>query len=185
MTLPDLLIDGCHPFLLMGTDSSVRSKALPGKTDDECLQLLGIELQLVTLSIVLLGKLSLVQAARRQPNPQAVVHQNFHAVTSAIGKEISAVRLRRTEDSHGTGERFLGAAAHIHGLGGQPDCVDANHGASPRTKRAQPSGSRDGHFSVRVCSPNGSSMIADASAWLFGATFTGTNAGNVAGGLSR
>ena len=39
MTLPDLLIDGCHPFLLMHTDCSVRQKALPGKTDHQRLEI--------------------------------------------------------------------------------------------------------------------------------------------------
>ncbi len=33
MTLPDLLIDVCHPCHLMSEDGSVRRKALPGKTD--------------------------------------------------------------------------------------------------------------------------------------------------------
>jgi hypothetical protein len=53
--------------------------------------------------------------------------------------------------------------------------------ASPRTKRAQPSGSEDSYFTVLVCSPNDSSTIVEASAGLFGATYTGTNAGSVAG----
>lgn len=33
MTVPDQLIDVCQPILLMGTDRSLRPKALPGKTD--------------------------------------------------------------------------------------------------------------------------------------------------------
>ena len=80
-------------------------------------------------------------------------------------------RLRRTEDRHDSCEGFLGAGAHIHRLGGQPNCVDADHKESPRTKRTHPSGSEDGHFTVMVCSPNGSSMITDDSTCLFGATF--------------
>ena len=90
--------------------------------------------------------------------------------------------LRRTEDRHDTREGFLGAGAHIHRFGAQPNCVDADHEASPRTKRTHPSGSEDGHFTVMVCSSNGSTMITNDSASLFGATFTGTNAGSVAGG---
>jgi|SynMetStandDraft_1070027.scaffolds.fasta_scaffold03037_3 hypothetical protein len=100
------------------------------------------------------GKLPLVQTACRQPNTQAVVDQHLHAVAPAIGKEISAVRLRRTESRHDSCEGFLGAGAHIHRFGGQPNCVDADHEASPRTKRIHPSGSEDGHFTVMVCSPN-------------------------------
>jgi len=91
-----------------------------------------------------------MQTPCRQPNTQPVVYQHFHSIASAIGKEISAVRLRRTEDGHDAGECLFGTGAHIHGFGGQPDCIDADHGASPRTKRAQPSGSEDGHFTVMV-----------------------------------
>jgi hypothetical protein len=40
-----------------------------------------------------------------------------------------------------SGQRGLGTGAHIHGLGSEPDSVDADHWASSRTKRAQPSGS--------------------------------------------
>jgi hypothetical protein len=42
-------------------------------------------------------KLALVQSPRGQPDTHAVVHQHFHAVGAAIGEQISAVRLRRTE----------------------------------------------------------------------------------------
>lgn len=182
MTLPDLLIDVCHPCLLMVTDGSVRPKPLPGTTDHQCLELLRTQLHLVTMPIARPGKLPLVQAACRQPNAQPVVHQHFHAIASTVGKEISTVRLRRTEDRHDSCESFLGTRAHVHRFGGQPNCVDADHEASPRTKRTHPSGSEDGHFTVMICSPNGSSMITDDSACFFGATFTGTNAGRVAGG---
>ncbi|MCK8687811.1 MULTISPECIES: hypothetical protein [Pseudomonas] len=46
MTLPDLLIDVCHPFLYMHTDRSVRPKALPGKPDRQRLKLLRVQLYL-------------------------------------------------------------------------------------------------------------------------------------------
>ena len=42
MTLPDLLIDVYHPYLLMVTDGSVRPKPLPRKTDHQRLKLLSI-----------------------------------------------------------------------------------------------------------------------------------------------
>ena len=185
MTVPDQLIDVCQPFLLMGTDRSVRPKALPGKTDHQGLELFSIQLHPVTLPMAWPGEFSLVQTACCQPHPKAIVHQDFYAIASAIGKQIGAVRLRRTEDSHDTGERFFGAAAHVHRFCGQPDCVDADHCVSPRTNWAQPVGSEEGHFTVMVCSPKVSSMIAEVSAGLFGAIFTGTNAGSVAGDLSR
>ena len=59
------------------------------------------------------------------------------------------------------GQRGLGAGAHIHGLGGEPDGVDADHWASSRIKRAHPSGSEDGHFTVSFCGPKGTSMLTD------------------------
>ena len=42
MTLPDQLIDACHPYLLMVTDGPVRPKPLPRKADHQCLKLLSI-----------------------------------------------------------------------------------------------------------------------------------------------
>ena len=60
MTLPDLLIDVCHPCLLMVTDGSVRPKALPGKTDHQCLELLRIQLHLVAMPITRPGEFSLM-----------------------------------------------------------------------------------------------------------------------------
>ncbi len=89
------------------------------------------------------------------------MHQDFHSVSAAIGKEIGTVRLRRTEYGDHSGQRGLGAGAHIHGLGGKPDGVDADHWASSRIKRAHPSGSEDGHFTVSFCDPKGTSMLMD------------------------
>ncbi|NVZ99159.1 hypothetical protein [Pseudomonas gingeri] len=56
-------------------------------------------------------------------------------------------------------QRGLGTGAHIHGLGGKPDGVDADHWASSRIKRAHPSGSEDGHFTVSFCCPKGTSIL--------------------------
>lgn len=54
-------------------------------------------------------KLTLVQPARRQPDTDAVVHQHFHAVGPAVGKEVSAVRLCRTEYRDHSGQCRLSA----------------------------------------------------------------------------
>lgn len=72
-------------------------------------------------------KLALVQPACRQPNADPVMHQYFHASGAAVGKQISAVRLRLTEHRNHPGQRSFGADAHIHGLGSEPDGVDADH----------------------------------------------------------
>lgn len=126
-------------------------------------------------------KLTLVQAPCSQPDTDAVVHQDFHAVRPAVGKEVSAVRLRRTEHRDHSGQRSLSAGAHVHRLGGEPDGIDANHWARPRIKHAQPSGSEAGHFTVIDLSPRGSEMITISSDARLGTTFTGTEAGKVAG----
>ena len=126
-------------------------------------------------------KLTLIQTPRRQPDTNAVVHQDFYAVGPAIGKEVRAVRLRRTEHRDHSGQCGLSAGTHVHGLGGEPDGIDANHWARPRMKHAQPSGSEAGHFTVMDLSPRGSEMITISSVARLGAGFMGTNAGRVAG----
>jgi len=126
-------------------------------------------------------KLTLFQAPRRQPDTDAVVHQDFHPVRPAVGREVSAVRLRRTEHRDHSGQRGLSAGGHVHGLGGEPDGIDTNHWARPRIKHAQPSGSEAGHFTVMDLSPRGSEMVTISSVARLGTTFTGTKAGKVAG----
>ncbi len=71
--------------------------------------------------------------------------------------------------------------ALVHGLGGEPNGIDANHWAKPRMKHAQPSGSEAGHFTVMDLSPRGSEMVTISSDARLGAVFTGTKAGKVAG----
>ncbi|GBH08470.1 hypothetical protein KPSA1_01844 [Pseudomonas syringae pv. actinidiae] len=89
--------------------------------------MVGIQFQLATLSNAWPVEFALVQPACRQPDTNPVVHQHFHSVGPSIGKDISAVRLRRTEHRDNSGQGGLGAGAHIHGLGGEPDSVDADH----------------------------------------------------------
>ncbi|ONH36657.1 hypothetical protein AO268_25940 [Pseudomonas sp. ICMP 8385] len=72
-------------------------------------------------------ELALVQTARRQPDTDAVVHQDFHPVGPPVGKEVSAVRLRRTEHRNYSGQCRFSAGAHVHGFGGKPDGINANH----------------------------------------------------------
>lgn len=44
------------------------------------------------------------------------------------------VRLRRTEHRHDPCERGFSAGAHVHGLGGEPDGIDADHRSRSRRK---------------------------------------------------
>jgi len=122
-------------------------------------------------------KLTLVQAPCSQPDTNAVMLQYLHTV----GKEISTVRLRRTEHRDHSGQRSLSAGARVNGLGGESDGIDADHWAKSRIKRAQPSGSAAGHFSVMDLSPRGSEMITISSVARLGAGFTEPKAGSVAG----
>lgn len=89
------------------------------------------------------------------------MHQDFHIVSAAIGKEIGAVRLRRTEFGDHSGQRGLGCGVRIHGFGDKSDGVDTDHWASSRIKREHASGSEDGHFTVSFCGPSGTSMLTD------------------------
>ncbi|MNG14671.1 hypothetical protein D3C84_984440 [compost metagenome] len=62
------------------------------------------------------------------------MHQHFHAIGTTVGKQISTVRLRRTEHRHDPRQRGFSAGAHVHGLGGEPDGVDADHRSRSRRK---------------------------------------------------
>ncbi|MBM5461586.1 hypothetical protein H8F21_28965 [Pseudomonas sp. P66] len=52
MNLRDLLIDVCHPFLLMWADNSVKPKKLPGKADHHCQELPGGQRHLGAMPII-------------------------------------------------------------------------------------------------------------------------------------
>lgn len=53
----------------------------------------------------------------------------------------------------------FGAGAHVHGFGCEPDGVDAEHSVSPRTNRAQPSGSLAGQFTTSCPCPHDTSIL--------------------------
>jgi hypothetical protein len=123
-------------------------------------------------------KLALVQSSRRKPDAHAILYQDFNPVGAAVDEEISAVWLRCTEYRDHPGQRGLGTGTHVHRFGGEPDGVDADHLASSRTKRAHPSGSEVGHFTVIDCSLMDSSTIANTSADRLGEALKDGNAGN-------
>ncbi|MNT18041.1 hypothetical protein D3C72_1532230 [compost metagenome] len=62
------------------------------------------------------------------------MHQHFHTIGAAVGEQISTVRLRRTEHRDNSRQRGFSAGAHVHGLDGKPDGVDANHRSRSRRK---------------------------------------------------
>lgn len=112
---------------LKDRDCTSSANTLPRKTKYQGLKLLAIRFQLATLSNAWPLELPLVQPTCRQPNADPIMHQHFHSIGPAIGKQISAVRLRRTEYRNHSGQCGFGTGAHIHGLGGEPDGVDADH----------------------------------------------------------
>jgi hypothetical protein len=73
------------------------------------------------------GKFTLVQSPRCQPDAHAVVHQNFDAVGASVGKEVGRMRVGSTKHPHHAGQRCVRASSHVHGSGGQPDGIDADH----------------------------------------------------------
>ena len=109
--------DGCS-----GTD------ALPRQAEHQGLKLLCIQLDFRAVPHARPKKTSLIQAPGSKLNPQAIMHQHFHAIGTTVGKQISTVRLRRTEHRHDPRQRSFSACAHVHGLGGKPDGIDGNLG---------------------------------------------------------
>lgn len=70
------------------------TRSLPRQSKYQRLKLFGIEFDLRPTIDTWPMKLTLVQAPRRQPDTDAVVHQDFHPVRPAVGKEVSAVPAR-------------------------------------------------------------------------------------------
>ena len=124
--------------VLKQCDGAASADTLPRQAEHQDLKLFGIQFQLATLSNARPVEFALVQPPCRQPNTNPVMNQHFHSVSPLIGKEISTVRLRRTEYRNHSGQRDLGTGAHIHGLSGEPNGVDADHLASSRTKKSTP-----------------------------------------------
>ena len=54
------------------------------------------------------------------------MHQNLRAGGAAVGEQISAVWLTRTEHRYYPGQRSFSAGTHVHGFGGEPDGIDAD-----------------------------------------------------------
>ena len=82
-----------------------------------------------------------VQAPRRAPHAEAVVHEQLDARATRIREEVAVVRLRCAEDLHHACQQPLGAGAHVDGLGCQLHSyrasmrtIEAAHASRPRTR---------------------------------------------------
>ena len=67
------------------------------------------------------------RSARGQPDAQPIVHQEFEAVAAPVGKQVGGVRMGGAKDGNDSRQRAVGAATHVHGGGGQPHRIDADH----------------------------------------------------------
>jgi hypothetical protein len=86
----------------------------------------------------------------------------------ALIKSGSTVRLRRTEHGDHPCQSGFGTGAHVHGLGGETDGVDADHRNRSRRKVAQAAALSVGQFTLTV--PRGcgiSTQIFDDAACEF------------------
>lgn len=68
-----------------------------GKPSTNVLELFAVEFDLAAVANTGPVKLALIQAPCGKPHAHAIVHQHFHPVSPAVGEQVSAVRLRRTE----------------------------------------------------------------------------------------
>src|SRR3546814_19981191 len=76
--------------------------------------------------------------------------QDLQPCAPAVGKHIGVMRLRGAEDFHDTSQQPIHAAAHVHGLNGQPDLVDADHRNSSRNQAPHSWAACAGQF-TRAC----------------------------------
>ena len=82
---------------LQHADHTACADSLPRQAQHQRLELFAVEFDLAAMANAGPVKLALIESSRRKPDTHAVVHQHFHPVSPAIGEQISAVRLRRTE----------------------------------------------------------------------------------------
>ena len=79
------------------SDVAMMSDSIPGQAEHEGIQLTGTEFQAGTNTAVPL-KAATMQATRRQPQADAVMHEHLHAVGALVGKAVGMMRTGRTED---------------------------------------------------------------------------------------
>ena len=65
-------------------------------------------------------EVALMQSPGCQSDANAVMHQHFHAVGAAVGKEVRRVRMGCAKDLYDPGQRGVCARSHVQGINGQP-----------------------------------------------------------------
>jgi hypothetical protein len=108
---------------------------LPGQTQHQGVELWARQLQRAG-RISRPDELAGVQPPGGQPYADAVVHQHLHAVGAPVGEEVGVVRDRRAEDADHARQRGFGAQAHVQGLHGQPNRINADRPSASRSQAA-------------------------------------------------
>ena len=79
------------------SDISMMADSIPGQAEHEGVQLTGTEFQARANTAVPL-KAATMQATRRQPQADAVMHEHLHAVGALVGEAVGMMRAGGTED---------------------------------------------------------------------------------------
>ena len=77
-----------------------------------------------------------------------VTQDVIYSLSGEKVKQISVVCLRHTEHTHDPGLRGFGTGTHVHGVGSEPDRINANLRVRPRTSREHPGESAAGHITI-------------------------------------
>jgi len=86
------------------------------------------------------------------------VNQKFDSRGPCVGEQVAVMGLGATEDLHHAREQSIGASAHVHRLGSQPQGVDANHRSSFRSHPAHSAFADIGQVTVAAKAPPRNSM---------------------------
>ena len=108
---------------------------LPRQSNRERRKLAGIDLN-GRFNRVCPNKPSAIQAPSSKPNTNTIVHENLDSIATAIGKDISVMRMRGAKYSNHAHQHGIGAGPHIERASRHPDRVDSNHLKSTRTNSA-------------------------------------------------
>ena len=139
-------------------DDACISHALPRQTQYQCIQLGAAQRPSICPASRWPDKAALVQPACCQPDADTVMHQNFDAVASCIGKEVGGMRVGCTKHRYNAGQCCVGSTAHVHGGGCKPDGVDTDHLSTSRIQAAQSVAQTTGHWIRMMVSARCSSI---------------------------
>jgi hypothetical protein len=127
------------------------ANALPRQSEHKSRQLLLRDRSTCVGSGLRPDEPSLVQPPRCQPDSDSVVHEDLHAVASAIGEELGVVGMSRIEHGDHPREHRVEARTHVQRVNCEPRLVDADHFNHSRNHAAHWAASDVGQLTVIVC----------------------------------